>query len=94
MSKYQLLVTGRFKQDLKRCKKKGLPLDELWKVVEKLLQAERLEPRYRVHRLSNNRKGQWECHIRPDWLLVWEQNENALTLLLLNTGSHSELFDK
>ena len=92
--KYRLQVTGEFKQDLKRCKKRGLPLDELWTVVEKLLNGETLDDKYRAHILHGDRKGQWECHIQPDWLLIWEQREYELVLVMLNTGSHSDLFSK
>ena len=69
-TKFQLQITGQFKQDLKRCKKRGLPLDELWAVVGKLLQGELLDEKYRVHVLTGDRRGQWECHIQPDWLLI------------------------
>ena len=92
--KYKLKVTGEFKQDLKRCQKRGLVLDELWSVIDKLLNGETLDDRYRVHLLHGNRKGQWECHIQPDWLLIWEQHEQELILVMLNTGTHSDLFSK
>lgn len=49
---------------------------------------------FRPHQLHGDRKGQWECHIQSNWLLVWEQNDTELILLMLNTGTHSELFDK
>lgn len=93
-AKYELHVTNQFKRDLKRCKKRGLPLDELWKVIEQLLKDEPLAEKYRVHLLSGDRKGQWECHIQPDWLLIWEKREEELILIMLNTGSHSDVFSK
>ncbi|MBO4851256.1 MAG: type II toxin-antitoxin system YafQ family toxin [Prevotella sp.] len=92
--KYRLKVTGEFKKDLKRCQKRGLPLNELWDVVKMLLDGETLDAKYHAHILQGNRKGQWECHIRPNWLLVWEQYETELVLVMLNTGSHSDLFGK
>ena len=92
--KYRLQVTGEFKQDVKRCKKRGLPLEELWTVVRRLLNGETLEEKYRAHILHGDRKGQWECHIQPNWLLVWEQHDNELILVMLNTGSHSDIFGK
>ena len=46
--------------------------DDLWAIVRKLLNGETLDPKHRVHQLHNDRKGQWECHIQPDWLLIWE----------------------
>ena len=92
--KYRLQVTGEFKQDVKRCKKRGLPLEELWTVVGRLLNGETLEEKYRAHILHGDRKGQWECHIQPNWLLVWEQHDNELILVMLNTGPHSDIFGK
>ena len=56
-TKYELQVTGEFKQNLKLCKKRGLPMDDLWAVVEKLLNGEKLEEKYHPHTLSGNRKG-------------------------------------
>ena len=90
--KYTLQVTGQFKQDLKRCKKRGFPLNELWDVVGMLLRGEALDECYRAHILHGDRNGQWECHIRPDWLLIWEQHDTELILVMLNTGTHSDLF--
>lgn len=90
--KYTLSYTNAFLRDLKRCKKRGLDENKLWAVVGRLSNGEPLDPRYRAHKLSGNRSGQWECHIEPDWLLVWEQNDKELKLLLLNTGTHSDFF--
>ena len=93
-TKYELIVTGECKQNLKLCKKHGLPMEELWTIVEKLLNGETLDAKYRPHQLQGNRKGQWECHIQPDWLLVWEQHDQELILVMVNTGTHSDLFSK
>ena len=93
-TKYELHVTGEFRQDLKRCKKRGLPLDDLWAIVRKLLNGETLDPKHHVHQLHGDRKGQWECHIQPNWLLIWEQHDQELILVMLNTGTHSDLFSK
>ena len=93
-TKYKLRITGECKENLKRCKRRGLPLDELWTVVGKLLNGETLEEKYRAHILTGDRKGQWECHIQPNWLLVWEQHDKELILVMLNTGTHADLFDK
>ena len=51
-----------------------------------------LPDKYKPHKLVGVRKGQWECHIEPDWLMVWEQNDMELTLLFLQTATHSDLF--
>lgn len=93
-AKYKLQVTGQFKQDLKRCKKRGLPMEKLWEVINRLLDGETLEDKYRAHTLSGDRNGQWECHIEPNWLLIWEVRDEQLILVMLNTGTHSDLFSK
>ena len=51
-----------------------------------------LPAQYHPHKLSGNMEGIWECHIQPDWLMTWEQNDMQLTLLFLRTGTHSDLF--
>ena len=93
-TKYELRVTGEFKQNLKLCKRRGLPMGELWAVIARLLDGETLDEKYRVHKLTGERQGQWECHIQPDWLLIWEQRERELILVMLNTGTHSDLFGR
>ena len=93
-TKYQLQVTGQFKQDLKRCRKRGLAMQKLREVIGRLLNGETLEKKYRAHVLTGDRKGQWECHIEPNWLLIWEVRDEQLILVMLNTGTHSDLFSK
>ena len=92
--KYTLRMTNQFKKDVKLCKRRGYPMDELWKVLNSLMENGTLPQEYKAHKLQGNRIGEWECHIEPDWLLIWTQNDNELTLLMLNTGSHSDLFGK
>ncbi|MDE6337951.1 MAG: type II toxin-antitoxin system YafQ family toxin [Muribaculaceae bacterium] len=92
---YSLDYTGSFKKDYKRLKKRGLPLDLLKEAIQILVENGCLPPEYRPHKLSGTYSGRWECHINgrnSDWLLVWEQNDTTLTLLMLRTGSHSDLF--
>jgi len=60
-TKYKLRITGECKQNMKLCKRRGLPMDELWTVVGKLLNGEQLEEKYQAHVLTGDRKGQWEC---------------------------------
>ena len=93
-TKYNLRITNECKQNLKLCKRRGLPMDELWAVVRKLLDGKPLEEKYHAHILKGDRKGQWECHIQPNWLLIWEIHNQELVLVLVNTGSHSDLFGK
>ena len=94
MDKYKLKMAVKFKRDVKRCKKRGLPLDELWNVIRMLLQGIPLGEKYKLHQLTDDHEGEWECHIRPDWFLVWEQHDDELVLLMLNTGSHADIFGK
>lgn len=91
---YTIKYTNQFKRDWKLCKKRGLPMDLLQTAITILAQTGTLPPEYRPHKLSGNRIGEWECHIKPDWLLIWEQDDNELTLLMLNTGTHSDIFSK
>lgn len=91
---YKLSVTSRFKKNAKLCKKRNLPMDALWEAVGILIENGALPPQYLPHMLSGKYKGCWECHIQPDWLLVWKQDDTELTLLLTNTGTHSDLFKR
>ena len=85
-----LLTTQRFEKDLKRTLKRGKDLDKLWKIVELLLDNKPLEKRHRPHPLSGNYATAGECHIEPDWLLIWNQEDDQL--VLSRTGTHSDLF--
>ena len=90
--KYRISVTNRFKKDIKRCEKRHLPMEKFKEVARLLEENGKLPPTYKPHKLSGNYSGKWECHIMPDWLLVWEQNDDELILLFTNTGSHSDIF--
>ena len=76
----RLLTTNRFEKDLKRAIKRGKDLDKLWKIVEQLLNNKPLEKRHRPHPLSGNYATAWECHIEPDWLLIWNLEIDQLVL--------------
>ncbi len=71
-------TTRQFDRDLKLAKKRGLKLPKLWKIVEILNQGGRLDPRFRPHRLSGRWRGFMECHVEPDWLLVWMFDSDGL----------------
>lgn len=94
--KYDVVYSIKFKKSLKKMQKQNNDLDELLDVVDKLAQKEELDPKYRNHKLKDDKyyKNCSECHIRPDWLLIYQYNDNELLLLLMNTGSHSDLFNK
>ena len=90
--KYEIIASARFKKDLKRCQKRGLDMTLIYNVMSILSNTGTLPSEYHPHKLKGNFDGQWECHIKPDWLMTWEQNDNQLTLLFLQTGTHSDLF--
>lgn len=90
--KYEVRFTTKFKKDLKLAKKQGKNTDKLLEVVEQLASGQTLEARYRDHDLTGEYLGCRECHIEPDWLLVYQIFDDVLVLLLNRVGSHSELF--
>ncbi|MBO4604820.1 MAG: type II toxin-antitoxin system YafQ family toxin [Clostridiales bacterium] len=86
--------TTQFKKDYKLAKKRGLDTDELAKTVDLLLTGEPLPEGYHDHELNNSKqyKNVRECHIQPDWLLIYQIIGDNVVLRLLRTGSHSDLF--
>jgi len=89
---YQLELTNKFKKDIKLARKRSLNMGLLDIVVTKLVEEGTLETKYKPHILKGNYKGLWECHIQPDWLLIWEQNETIKLISLIRRGTHSDLF--
>lgn len=89
---YEVYISSRFKKDYKRCIKRGLNMRLINEAMAILKENGTLPPQYRPHKLAGNLSGQWECHIEPDWLMTWEQNNQELTLLFLQTGTHADLF--
>ena len=92
--KYEVKFTNQFKKDLKLAKKQNKNLDKLYEVIGILADGGTLDARYRDHDLSGNYMGTRECHIEPDWLLVYEIRNEVLVLLLYRLGTHAELFKK
>lgn len=88
----KFVTTSQFRKDLKRIRKRGLPLDKLDHVIKKLLCQEELDFKYRDHALIGNYIGMRECHIAPDWLLIYSISDDKLILTAVRTGSHSDLF--
>ena len=86
--------TNQFKKDLKLAKKQGKDLDKLFEVINILANGEKLDTKFKDHDLSGSYKGTRECHIEPDWLLIYEIDNNTLVLMLYRLGTHSELFKK
>ena len=85
--KYEVKFTIQFKKDLKLAKKQNKDIEKLFEVVELLANGEKLDFKYKDHDLSGNYKGTRECHIEPDWLLVYEYQNDVLVLMLYRLGS-------
>lgn len=92
--KYTLIYTGEFKRNVKKCVKRGYDLTLLQNVISILQMKGELPKEYSPHKLMGNYKGYWECHVMPDWLLPWKQNDKELILTLYKTGTHSDIFQK
>ena len=92
--KYTIDLTTKFKNDYKKIKRQNKDITKLAYVIFKLANGEELESKYKNHKLISNKKYKdcFECHIQPDWLLVYKIKDDKLILLLFATGSHSELF--
>ena len=90
--KYTIKFTTRFKRDYKLAMKRGCEEARLRTVVEMLANGMPLPAEYRDHQLTGNYNGCRECHLRPDWLLIYKVFENVLVLELTRTGTHSDLF--
>ena len=89
---YKIRPSVKFQKDLKRAQKRGYDISLLTKVLNLLANGEHLPAKYKDHNLSGNYKGCRECHITPDWLLIYEILEDELILYLTRTGIHSDLF--
>lgn len=86
----KILRTNRFKKDIKKMKKRGKSFEVFKQVIQKLAKDEQLEERFRDHKLKGDYVGTRECHVEPDWLLIYEENDSEL--ILIRTGTHSDLF--
>lgn len=92
--KYEIVVTNQFKKDYKRAKKRNQNISLLKEIITKLARGETLPDKNKDHALSGKWIGYRECHIQPDWLLVYRIEDNVLVLTLSRTGTHSDLFGK
>lgn len=90
---FEVVLSNRFRKDLKLAAKRGLRLDELNTIVNQLAAGQTLPERNRDHALTGDYIGFRECHIQPDWLLVYRVDGDALELFLFRTGTHTDLFD-
>lgn len=90
--KYEIKPSNQFKKDLKLAAKRGYRIELLTEVIQKLADGETLDPKYKDHALTGNFGSFRECHIQPDWLLIYTVDDGQLLLLLARTGTHSDLF--
>lgn len=93
-TKYLVKFTTQFKKDYKKAVRRGLKIALLERVVEQLAMGEELPPQNRDHELTGCWTGHRECHIQPDWLLIYRREADVLVLTLTRTGTHSDLFDR
>jgi len=91
--KFAPALSSQFKKDYKLCGKRHFPLDELDAILNLLLDDKPLAAKHKAHVLKGSFEGHWECHIRPDWLLIWVRDPIAAQLYFVRTGTHSDLFD-
>lgn len=89
---YKINRSTSFKKALKRCIKRGLNISDFEECLKILSTDGCLPAHYKPHKLSGKFSKIWECHIGPDWLLLWDQDDEKLTLLLIDTGTHSDIF--
>lgn len=91
---FTLKTTTKFKKDYKRMKKQGKDMNLLKVVIDELLAGEVLDVKYKDHALVGNYLGFRECHIQPDWLLIYAIDNGQLILTASRTGTHNDLFDE
>lgn len=89
---YEIEYTNSFKRSFKKCLKRGLDSHVFETALRILVEKGSLPQNYKPHKLSGKYRGLWECHLQPDWLLIWFQDDDKLILQLIDTGTHSDLF--
>ena len=92
--KYSVKATSQFKRDYKRAMKRGLNMEWLDRIITALAMGEALPEKNRDHALSGQWSGHRECHVQPDWLLIYQIDGDVLVLTLTRTGTHADLFDE
>ena len=88
----KIVPSNQFKKDLRLAKKRGCKIELLREVVNTLAQGKKLDKKHHDHGLTGNYRGFRECHVEPDWLLVYRISQENLELFLFRTGTHSDLF--
>lgn len=91
--KYDIVITNQCKKDIKLAKRQGKNIDIIFEVADLLSEGKELDPKFRDHPLSGNYEGKRECHLEPDFLLIYEKRKKEIILYLIRVGSHSKLFN-
>ena len=89
---YQIKVVRRFEKDVQNCHKRGYNLELLEYAIEALRTSGNLPQKFKPHKLKGNFIHHWEAHLKPDWLIIWINNEKEKNITLVRTGTHSDLF--
>lgn len=89
---YTIETTTKFERDIKLMQKRGANLLLLKNVISLLELGQQLPPPYKNHKLIGDMQGLWDCHIQSDWLLIYRRDEKSMTIILVATGTHSDLF--
>ena len=90
---YKLIISTKFRKDLKRMERRGFDRREMESALNTLCEGDPLPASFRDHALVGNYKGCRECHLKPDWLLIYDVDGDKLILAAIRTGTHAELFD-
>jgi mRNA interferase YafQ len=89
---YQVSFTNQFKKDYKLIAKRNYDITKLDKLLQLLIDGKKLPEKYKQHELKNNFKGYFDCHITPDWLLIYKRDNTQKLITLVRTGTHSDIF--
>lgn len=89
---YEIILTSRFKKDYKQIIKRHYQIEKLEQIFSFLIDTGTVPSKFKPHKLSGDYADNWECHIKPDWLLIWLKDENDKTITLVRIGTHSDLF--
>lgn len=90
--KYKICFSTSFKKSYKLCKRRGYDMSLFDEVYNLLADHGCLPEKYLPHQLHGKLRGIWECHITPDWILLWDKKDKELTLYLMDTGTHADLY--
>lgn len=91
---YKVITTNQFEKNVRLCEKRGYDMSLLYDVMKLLIETGSLPITYHPHKLKGKYTGHWECHLRPDWIMVWKKNKQELILTMTATGTHADVFEQ